>query len=580
MGSVTSNFSDRETVTVNELVADRRVVSTYTGEAATLVVPASNPFYVNPLGGTNPVTVAYGFGSDLGPEISDVDVRSGNLSIISLYKLSDDLKLTNTGTVAFVRQNQGQSGAVNFDALNRALADANPNTAFDPFGDGSHTNAATLASLRTRWGSTVDSTAAELGAAVDGSILHRPTDDLKFALGAELRDQELSLGGVSVNGAEPVDEGLHRRIAAAYGQAVYTLAKPGYCISGTCTLKLSGAVRYEHYSDPFGAASPNLGVEWSPLVGLTLQGTVARSFRAPNLPDKVEKGNFSELYVITNPDSPRGDSTVLLWGGANAALQPERARSWTLGLKTDRDWLPGFTGAVTYFDVLYSDLISQPNLSAGILTNPSAAWLVTRNVSEEHRKSVCSRTAFLGLSGDCLAAPIDALVDLREQNMSTLGTRGLDIDSRYVGGAFHGKLILDLGATYVLSYALASAPGSSPIELANTQSNPLRLQLRSSVSWEYQQLGVTESISYAGAYRDVSSVPNRGVASSTSLDGEVRYEITRTAADISLKVALSVQNVFNQAPPFLNNQAAAIGYDQENADLTGRVVRLLLRETW
>jgi hypothetical protein len=43
---------------------------------------------------------------------------------------------------------------------------------------------------------------------------------------------------------------------------------------------------------------------------------------------------------------------------------------------------------------------------------------------------------------------------------------------------------------------------------------------------------------------------------------------------------LSAENIFNLSPPFLNNQIVGIGYDQENANSFGRVVRLDVRVNW
>jgi outer membrane receptor protein involved in Fe transport len=44
--------------------------------------------------------------------------------------------------------------------------------------------------------------------------------------------------------------------------------------------------------------------------------------------------------------------------------------------------------------------------------------------------------------------------------------------------------------------------------------------------------------------------------------------------------ALNVQNLFNVNPPFLNNSAVGIGYDQENADLYGRLASFEIRKRW
>jgi hypothetical protein len=45
-------------------------------------------------------------------------------------------------------------------------------------------------------------------------------------------------------------------------------------------------------------------------------------------------------------------------------------------------------------------------------------------------------------------------------------------------------------------------------------------------------------------------------------------------------LALNVQNLLNINPPFLNNSAVGLGYDQENADLYGRMVSFEVRKAW
>ena len=42
---------------------------------------------------------------------------------------------------------------------------------------------------------------------------------------------------------------------------------------------------------------------------------------------------------------------------------------------------------------------------------------------------------------------------------------------------------------------------------------------------------------------------------------------------------MSVQNLTNRAPPFVDN-AVGVGYDQENADLLGRFVSVNAKVRW
>ena len=89
-------------------------------------------------------------------------------------------------------------------------------------------------------------------------------------------------------------------------------------------------------------------------------------------------------------------------------------------------------------------------------------------------------------------------------------------------------------------------------------------------------------INFENSYRDTISVPSRGVAPWTTVDLQLSYQTPVDAFGWlgNTQVALNVQNLFNVNPPFLNNAAVGIGYDQENADLYGRLVSFEVRKRW
>jgi outer membrane receptor protein involved in Fe transport len=45
-------------------------------------------------------------------------------------------------------------------------------------------------------------------------------------------------------------------------------------------------------------------------------------------------------------------------------------------------------------------------------------------------------------------------------------------------------------------------------------------------------------------------------------------------------IGLNAQNIFARDPPWVADRAAQIGYDQENGDLNGRVIRATIRKDW
>src|SRR6185437_9222159 len=60
--SARESLNERLSVFANVLLSDREATERSGGEPAIFPVPASNPFYVNPTGGTQPVLVYYNFG--------------------------------------------------------------------------------------------------------------------------------------------------------------------------------------------------------------------------------------------------------------------------------------------------------------------------------------------------------------------------------------------------------------------------------------------------------------------------------------------------------------------------------------
>ena len=117
--------------------------------------------------------------------------------------------------------------------------------------------------------------------------------------------------------------------------------------------------------------------------------------------------------------------------------------------------------------------------------------------------------------------------------------------------------------------------------MLNTQYYPINLRFRGSLSWERGGFGASLFTNFDNGYRDVQSVPNRSVSSFTTVDMQLRYRIdgSRRGFLANTEVALTAENVFNSSPPFLNNPQG-VGYDQENADLTGRILSVDIRKRW
>jgi len=572
VGSLQGPLNDDVTLFADTFFSRRHPEQRSPGVRADLPVSKLNPFYVNPTGGSEPVVVSYDFIDDLGPLTADTVVDTSNSAIGANVALPSKWHLSTFGGYAREKLSQRQSGQVNFPALITALMETDPAKAFNPFADGSHTNPAVLDTLRADSSFLSDSALTSLNATVDGPLL--PDRNIKVAFGTEYRhqsfDSELHSGAIIAD--SHLDTG--RDIKAAFAELMMPVIQNGSERAGLHALDFSLALRFEDYSDVGSTTAPKLGVRWSPTAGVSLRSTWTRSFRAPNLADLFEGNNGSQLIPLANPTAPAGVIQALGWFGKNSGLKPEQARSWTLAAEIGPGWLDGWSAALTYFNVRIENMFTEHTFAMNALTDPQFASLIVRNPSPAQRAAVCSHSFFAGFSGDCLNAPIGAIVDFRLNNASLMLSHGLDLTLRHEIDVAPGHLELGVNGTYLLRYAEQDSPGSAPLELLNTQNNPLRLRLRSSVSWQQARFAATTFLNYAGAYRDTASQPSRTVGAWTTWDLQLRYDFPAAT-----RLFLNVQNIFDRDPPFLNNHLG-LGYDAENADLTGRVVSLGVVKKW
>jgi outer membrane receptor protein involved in Fe transport len=478
---------------------------------------------------------------------------------------------------ALERSDVTVDGLVSYRALLAALLDPNPATAFNAFGDGSHTSKATLAGIAASATFDGHTTLDTVGVAADGPVFQLPAGPAKLALGAEYRHQTFSAltisPDVSTNKAR-----LARDVHAAYAELRLPLLSRDH---GSQELTLSLATRFENHLNLARSTAPKAGLTWSPATGISLQGTWTTAFRAPNLADLYEGNNSSMIIALPDPHSPTMISRVLAWGDKNADLHPESSHGWTLGFELGSPLLTNGSFALTYFDILLRNQFADYSLSLDALMDPGQTERVNRAPTAEERSEVCGRSHFVGLAAECLASPIDAILDARVLNNAYLATSGIDLITKQSFESPAGHFDLRLEGAYVTRYAVRDTPTSPLLNLVDTQNHVLRLRTRGALNWQRASLGATAGINFDGGYKDVASKPQRSVGSWTTWDLQVRRDTTLGFGGVPLKsrIALNIQNVFDTPPPFLNN-ALGLGYDAENADLLGRVISFQLTTTW
>jgi outer membrane receptor protein involved in Fe transport len=562
----------------------RRNIKTIQISSSPLIasVPESNPFYVNPTGVPGAVTVIEGTTPFLGPPAVENRVDTGNFALGLATSANHGWTASGYVGYTFEKQHFVQTGALNETALAAALADPNPATAFNPFGAASSNNPATLAAINgvTRYNSVSSLKTVNLSAM--GPLLSLPGGDIEASIGTEYRVQAIETTNNVAGNSTADTVSLSRNIRSAFAELRVPIIGESNELGLVRRLEFSMGARHEDYSDIGSATVPKFGLYWSVSKEWNFRSTWTKSFRPPNLTDMVAKNSYSQLLTLSDPSSPTGSTTVLARFGTNTDLRPENARSWTVGTDLALKSVPGLSFSLTYFNINYSGRIADAQFGPNVLSLPTFGWLFNRNVTAAELTDVCSHSVFVG-PGTCQtsAAGVGTIADNRLRNIALLKTDGVDLIGKYSFESKAGKLDFGLNGAYLFAYSQANTPGSALVNIVSTQNNPINIRARGSASWTLRGLGASAFVNFENSYRDTLSVPNRRISPWTTIDLQLSYETTGDTLGWlgHTQFIVNAQNLFDIYPPFLNNQVG-VGYDQENADLYGRMVSFEVRKRW
>jgi iron complex outermembrane recepter protein len=564
--------------------AERSFLSANAHNTQRFTIPAGNAFRAaNNLFPGRTVQADYDFYRDLGPRIEDGETKTIDLALGLRWDLFETWRFEPSLAYARVASDHTRRNMVNLPALNAALASSDPNVAFNPFGDGSFTNPATLESLRGFGHSDLVSETWTISARADGQVADLPAGPVRLAFGADYRHEFFKIGEIGfITTATPtpaISTKNDRNVEAAFAELLIPLFGPGFAPPLGRRVDLSLAGRFERYSDFGETTNPKIGIGWELTDALSLRASYGQSFRAPNLSDLDPSGTLARRQVralnITDAGSPTGRSNIILILGANPDLTEQRAESWSAGL-TYAPPESGFHLDLNYFDVRFSDRIASiTNIAAALNPASEFASLIDRNPDPAQVAALLAEAASLGTSGGFAPADISVIVDARSTNLAITDVRGLDLGLSYAFDLGPGQLELRADATYLFEFLRAASPLAAPVDVVDTIGNPVDLRARLGASWRADRFTIAGFVNYADGYRDNLSAPQRDVDAWITFDLHLSARLGETGAFGRPQIALSFINLFDEDPPFVNN-AASVGYDPSNADPLGRFLAVEL----
>jgi outer membrane receptor protein involved in Fe transport len=390
-------------------------------------------------------------------------------------------------------------------------------------------------------------------ASLSGSLFEFGDDAVRMAAGVEYREESVAdvpddqFQRGLIFGTESVSAAGSRNSWGAYVEFAVPLFKG---------LDLSAALRYDDYSDFGDTTNPKLSLRYAPIDSLAFRASWGTGFRAPSLA-QVGLGPSQESRFFTDTFGCADNTVycaatdyVIVFTG-NPDLRAEESESFNVGVSFES---AGFSASLDYWDITQDDKIDE------------AIGFTYQEECDDQASTICIRGT--PLAGDELGPlqQINATFD----NINKQSVNGIDIEASYhfdVGG---GRLGFGLIYSHMLDFERVELGPNGDFVTRDLTGEYEYPEDRATLSadWDNEKWGVRAAVNYIGSFQDMpdsnfDTVPDyendtRDVGSMTTVNLQGRFNFTE-----DIKFLLSVDNAFDEAPPF------AIG--DGNNDLYGYV---------
>lgn len=576
------------------------------GLADTITVAANNPY--NPFGITLDPATNFGFITrrplEVGPRIFNQDVNTYylNVGMDGTIPFAGGLKWEANAVYADNKAEQTFLNGYNIGHIALALGDVNVCNAvpgcvpLDIFGgQGRPFTPAMINYIRATQLDSSDEKLALVSADITGTMFHIGERSAGFAVGVEHRkydgafnpDPLRQTGESQDSPAFPVNSSYH--VSEAYAE---------FDVPVLATLDTSAAIRYSDYSTFGGDTTGKVGFRWQPITDLAARGTYSKGFRAPNLgelfgltqfaPSIVDPCGPTSGAVVTGPPvTPlqkacvaqgvpvgfvQANTQITSFTGGNAALQPEKSDSYTVGLQYHASWAETgitdrLTAETTYYHIKVTGAIQAADLQA-VLNACIAAGGVDPALCKGFSR---------GPSGN-LNPPTNFL-----QNFGEITTGGVDLKVDWMGASTAiGKPSVSLQSTYVTTYKAVDDAGNISSRLVGVETNNgsiPRIRINSQIGWTFHDWQASWIVRYIHSVTEAcSSAVIVGVPGcETAADFHVLHAVVYNDAQLEwrnafalpgMKIAVGVNNLFGQNPPICFT-CTLNGYDAATYDLPG-----------
>lgn len=384
---------------------------------------------------------------------------------------------------------------------------------------------------------------------VDGGLFELPGGTVKAAMGVEynrdrakLREGSFTIGGIA---NQPFNR-ASRNVKSVFGE----LSIPVFSM---LDLSLSG--RYDDYSDFGDTFNPNIGFNFTPFDGLRIYGHWGESFNAPTALDSVRtaNGRFIANAAPGVPD-PNGELTgrtnddVFLIEGSGGGLQPQTAKSWSVGF--DYEPVSNLKFGANYYDIDFSNLLSSvnPQLASVVLLNPDKfIFNPTQAQFDAFAAASDNGAQFVGIN----AADLGIIIDRRVANLDQARLKGLDFFANYLVETSFGDVNFGITGNKQLTFDITSGGTTQD----NIKYDVPDFNIAGNVGLHVGGFTGRVTVKHTGGFDTNTAVAQTKVGSFTVADLYLGYEFPEGSgiAD-GLALRVNVDNIFDTDPPVFRQQ--------------------------
>jgi iron complex outermembrane receptor protein len=408
-------------------------------------------------------------------------------------------------------------------------------------------------------------TTTQLDGKVSRDLFKIGGGNVAIAFGADLRREEIDdkatnadYGlGLHIGGEGTVpDTKASRNVTAVFAEMNVPVTKD---------LEITGAVRFDHYSDVGSKGNPQIRARWSPSPQLLLRASAGKGFRVPSLWDLHSPpafGNTANAVVdpgcpaalIADEDARCVDTQLSVRNIASPDLKPETSTQWSAGFLVEPT--PGMSLAIDYWRIEKKDAIGSVTADV-ILANRNDLTLYNRYIARFHRSPI-GTTLF---------------VDQPLENLGGLKTSGWDFDAKMRFNPAFARVTASFVGTYLTEWKVQQGKDFPYVSYLGNSFNGGNAYPRwthvASVDFERGPWLATIEQTYSsgwveaflgGGTHDISAVSRVNLA--------VKYSGIR-----NIGIKLGVRNVADELPPYTDvssNGSHAAGWANAVADPRGR----------